>query len=265
MRNLMGKFWFLLCVLVVGSQSVYAVNVGTVVDVSGDVWLMEAGKAWRLTVEDKVDSEQTIITEENGLVQIELTDGSLLNIASRTRIKLDKYVVEEHESFSFDVLWGIVRYKVNKIIDPNNAFNVKTTTAAVGVRGTNFEVRMPYPENMKGLQFSPSASLNSIDLQTSTIDMDEGLTVLTDLKGREHELPAGTVTTVDKDANVIQIVKGAPKPRPIEIPQPTVFIPEIKTDTQAVAAKAAITTGVNASALQSATITPPRVSGFGGR
>ncbi len=265
MKNLMGKLWFLLCALVISSQTVYAVNVGTVVDVSGDVWLMDAGKAWRLAVEDKVDSEKTVVTEEDGLIQIELTDGSLLNIASRTRIKLDKYVVEKHESFSFDVLWGKVRYEVNKIIDPNNAFNVQTTTAAIGVRGTSFEVRMPYPEHMQGMQFSPSASLNSIGLQTTTIDMDEGLTVLTDLKGQEHELPAGTITTVDKDANVIQIVKGAPKSKPIEIPKPTVFIPEVKTDTQSVATKAAITTGVNASALQSATITPPRVSGFGGR
>ncbi len=265
MKKLIGKLWFLLCALVISSQSVYAVNVGTVVDVSGDVWLMDAGKAWRLDLEDKVDSEQSIITEEKGLVQIELTDGSLLNIASRTRLKLDKYVVEESESFTFSVLWGKVRYEVNKIVDPNNAFNVKTTTAAIGVRGTNFEVRMPYPEHMQGMQFSPSVSLNSIGLQTTTIDMDEGLTVLTDLKGREHEMPAGTITTVDKDANVIQIVKGAPKPKLIEIPQPTVFIPEIVTETQTVAAKAAITTGVNASALQSATITPPRVSGFGGR
>ena len=265
MRYFSGKFWFLLCALLIGSQAAHAVNVGTVIEVSGDVWLMDAGKAWRLAVDDKVGSEQSIITEANGLVQVELTDGSLLNIASRTRLKLDKYVVEESESFTFDVLWGKVRYQVNKMIDLNNTFNVKTTTAAIGVRGTNFEIRMPYPENFQGLEFSPSASLGSIGLETTTVDMDEGLTVLTDLKGREYELPAGTLTTVDKDANVVQIVKGAPKPRPIEIPQPTVFIPEVKINVQAAGSKAAITTGVNASALQSSTITPPRFSGFGGR
>ncbi len=257
---------FMLWVCLAGiHQTVWAEDIGSIKEVSGDAWLMSEGKAWRLHVDDTVDSAQTIITEEDGLVRVALMDGSLLNVAPRTRLKLNKYVVEKAESFSFDVLWGKVRYQVFKIIDPNAAFNVKTTTAAIGIRGTDFEVRMPSPEDLKGLEFSPSADLTSIGLQTTTVDMQEGLAVLTDLKGREHEMPAGTITTADKEGHVIQKVKGAPEPRPVVIPKPTVTMRKIVLDKQKISSQSSVTTQVNASALQSATITPPRATGFGGR
>jgi len=252
-----------------GSSASFAQQVGTIERVSGDVWLMEEGKAWRLQQGDEVHHNHTIITEERSITRVELMDGSLLNIGANTRLKLQQYAKDESDAstMNFDVLWGNVRYFVKKMVDPNSAFNVKTTTAAIGVRGTEFEVRMPYPDNISGLRFSPSASLSSIALQTTTVDMEEGLVVLTDLKGNEYELPAGTITTVDADSNVVQVSKYPPvvQPRPIEIPVPTVSMQKTAAHAQKAGAKAAISTGANASVIQNVTITPPRFSGFGGR
>ncbi len=246
----------LLFFLFFGGQLVYAESIGVVVQVRGDVWLMDGGKVWRLAQGDTLDSQHTIITEKEGLAQVELHDGTILNIGARTRMKLDAYKQKEKESFSFDVLWGDVKYMVKKIIDPDAAFNVKTTTAAIGVRGTIFTVSMPHPDNINGVRFSPSASLSSIGLQTTTVDMEEGHAVLTDLKGVEHPLPAGTITTVDKYAHVVQVVKGAPiLPEPTPPPPPA---PVPRVDAQSAGSKAAVTTGANTSAIQG-------ITSFGGR
>ncbi|HID36298.1 MAG TPA: hypothetical protein EYP39_02810 [Ghiorsea sp.] len=265
-------FYKIVCVFVMlflGSQASFAQKIGMIQSVHGDVWLMEEGKVWRLQQGDEVNRDHTIVTEEKSVASVELVDGSMLNVGANTRLKLQQYVQETSQasSMNFNVLWGNVRYFVKKIIDPNAAFNVKTTTAAIGVRGTEFEVRMPYPDNVSGLRFSPSASLFNIGLQTTTVDMEEGLVVLTDLKGNEHELPAGTVTTVDAESNVVQVVKGAPvvQPRPVEIPQPTVSMQKFAANAQQAGSQAAITTGANASAIQNVTITPPRFSTVGGR
>jgi hypothetical protein len=255
---------FLLGFMILGGHGACAESIGSVSQVSGDVWLMQDSKAWRLAKGDEVDSQHTIITEKGGATQVLLHDGTLLSIGPRTRIKLEAYKVKEKESFSFDVLWGAVRYVVKKIIDPDAAFNVKTTTAAIGVRGTEFLVSIPHPEHINGLRFSPSANLSSIGLQTTTVDMKEGLAVLTDLKGIEHPLPAGTITTVDKDANVIQVVKGAPvavAPKPVAAkptPPPVIMPEKPSHSAQDVGSKAAVTTGANASAIHG-------VTSFGGR
>jgi len=258
--------WFIVFLLV-GGESVFAQTIGSIAQVSGDVWLLQEGRVWRLNLGDKVDSNNTIITEQKSIAQVELDDGTLLNIGPKTRLKLQQYAKGESSSFNFDVLWGAVRYQVKKIIDPNSAFNVKTTTAAIGIRGTEFEVSMPYPSQFDGLQFSPSASLNSIGLLTTTVDMKEGLVVLTDVKGNEHLLPAGTITTADAYANVVMVVKGAPPEPPvvIDVPKPEPKPEPPVLDDAKVGSKAAVTTGINTSAMQSATITPPRASGFGGR
>jgi len=257
-RNKLYNLLFLLAFSLLSGQAAFAESIGVIEQVSGDVWLMQAGKAWRLAKGDEVDSQHTIITEKGGVTQVLLHDGTLLSIGPRTRMKLEAYKAKEKESFSFDVLWGDVRYLVKKIIDPDAAFNVKTTTAAIGVRGTEFLVSMPHPNNINGLRFSPSANLSSIGLQTTTVDMKEGLAVLTDLKGIEHPLPAGTITTVDKDAEVIQVVKGAPvieEPKPAPPPPPVV---EPSLSAQDVGSKAAVTTGANTSAIQG-------ITSFGGR
>ncbi len=265
--DILYKILCLFMVIFVGGQVSFAQKVGVVDSIHGDVWLLEEGKAWRLQQGDEVNHNHIIITEEKSVTSVELVDGSMLNVGANTRLELQKFAVAESEqalSMNFNVLWGNVRYFVKKMIDPNSAFNVKTTTAAIGVRGTEFEVRMPYPDNISGLRFSPSANLSNIDLQTTTVDMEEGLVVLTDLKGNQHELPAGTITTVDAESNVVQVFK-APQPRSVEIPQPKVSMQKVAAHAQKAGSKAAITTGVNASALQNVTITPPRFSNFGGR
>lgn len=256
-RNNFYKHLFLFIFLFFNGQPGYAENIGVIAQVSGDVWLMEGGKAWRLAQGDTVASQHTIITEQDSLARVELHDGTVLSIGPRTRMKLEAYKKKEKESFSFDVLWGDVKYMVKKIIDSDAAFNVKTTTAAIGVRGTIFTVSMPHPDHINGLRFSPSASLSSIDLQTTTVDMEEGHAVLTDLKGVEHPLPAGTITTVDKYAHVVQVVKGAPVlPKPAPSPSPPAPVPRV--DAQSAGAKAAVTTGANTSAIQG-------ITSFGGR
>jgi len=256
----------LLIFLLAGHNAAFAQTVGTIQKVSGDAWLMQDGRVWRLAEGDEVDSENTIITEIKSIAQVELLDGTLLNVGPKTRLKLQQYAKGESSSFNFDVLWGAVRYQVKKIIDPNSAFNVKTTTAVIGIRGTEFEVSMPYPAQFNGLQFSPSADLNSIGMLTTTVDMKEGLVVLTDVKGKEHFLPAGTITTADAYANVVMVEKNAPPKPPVVIETPeSEPVPKPMLDKPKVSTKAAITTGVNTSAIQSSTITPARASSFGGR
>ncbi len=130
----------LCCVLILPSEAYAATAVGSVVTVSGDAQVERAGKRVAITLHQAVFQSDTIITGAKGRVKLTMIDKSKVYIGSRTKILLSKYDVGDKGFIqaSLDMAWGKARFFVNKLVSRKSSFEVRTSTAVLGVRGTGW-------------------------------------------------------------------------------------------------------------------------------
>jgi hypothetical protein len=87
----------------------------------------------------------TIITQQKGRIRFELNDRSIVSLASRTKMVINKSVYDPIKKSRLSFLkmaLGRGRFLVRKLFDLNRSrFSVKTPTAVVGVRGSDFIIR----------------------------------------------------------------------------------------------------------------------------
>lgn len=97
----------------------------------------ESAKA--LQVGDSLLEDTSILTDERSFVRIKFNDGSLMNIGSSSKVVLVEMTKNEVSLIS--LLKGKVRTKVTKEAEGEgeNKFFIKTRSAALGVRGTDFQ------------------------------------------------------------------------------------------------------------------------------
>jgi|GEM_PF-1324513 len=88
----------------------------------------------------------TIVTQDRGRIQIQLNDKSMVTLASRTKLVINESVFDEARGSRFAFLkmnLGKARFFVTSLLGrwQRSRFTVKTYTAVVGVRGSDFIVR----------------------------------------------------------------------------------------------------------------------------
>lgn len=122
--------------------------VGEVRLIQGTVAVVHAeddGVGYPLSNGDSIFRGDTIYTGDDGKVNIELTDGSRITLATGTAMAIDRSIynperLKTRSSF-VRVVFGKARFLVRKISGlVSSEFNVKTKTAIVGVRGSDFAV-----------------------------------------------------------------------------------------------------------------------------
>lgn len=125
-----------LCIPAYGDQA------GEFTRVQGRVDITSPGEPARAAnVGDAVFESDIIRTKSGGHAEIRLSDDSLIRIASGARIKISSHMVRENESKSVLSLFrGKIRSIVSKISGGEKQFEIRTKTAVVGVRGTDFFV-----------------------------------------------------------------------------------------------------------------------------
>ena len=88
----------------------------------------------------------TIITQQKGRIRFELNDRSIVSLASRTKMVINKSVYDPKKKSRLSFLkmaLGRGRFLVRKLFDlKRSRFSVKTPTAVVGVRGSDFIIRV---------------------------------------------------------------------------------------------------------------------------
>lgn len=111
------------------------------------VHAQDAGVAFRLAAGDPVFKDDTILTGETGKVNIELADGSRITLTTNTRMTINESVYSPEQlktrtSF-ISLLKGKARFFVRKLTGMTSSdFKVKTRTAVIGVRGSDFVVEI---------------------------------------------------------------------------------------------------------------------------
>jgi len=125
----------------------YGSPVGHVALVQGNVVIMHKDKlrGYRAKKDLPLFKRDIIVTQEKGRIRFEMNDESILTLGSRTKLVIDRsvYDVKKKSRFSFFRLaLGKARFWAKKLMDfKHSRFKVRTPTAVVGVRGSDFIIK----------------------------------------------------------------------------------------------------------------------------
>lgn len=103
----------------------------------------------------EIRSGEKIITGDGALVQMRLNDGGYLSVRAGSEMVIDRFVYDEKNASNSNFLVSLVRggfRSITGLIGKTNpdAYQIRTTTATVGIRGTDHEP-MVIPEGVPGM------------------------------------------------------------------------------------------------------------------
>lgn len=132
---------FLACGLFLNSAAAATPEIGDTVAVKNDVTAETPDVKRKLEKGAKVFQDETLVTSPTATAEIELLDKTKLAVGSSARIVLDKFVYDPNAapgSISINLSKGAFRFITGS--SPKTAYEIKTPTATMGVRGTIFDV-----------------------------------------------------------------------------------------------------------------------------
>jgi FecR protein len=186
---------------------------GSVQHLSGTLHVQRPDGSVRLLSEkSQVLQGDVVSTERDSYAQIKLTDGGQITLRPNTQIRIEGYQFSEQEpdkdNFVFALLKGGMRAVTGLIGKRANrdAYKLRTATATVGIRGTDFNA-IEVPPNAPG---QPAPGVYVV--------VSDGLVVLT--SGGQELLGAAGQTMYASSPNVPPVIIPPPPNLPdIKPPQ----------------------------------------------
>lgn len=124
------------------AEAASAPEIGTTVAVKNQVMVeSEAAERRRLRKGGKVHQEEVVETAKAALAEIQLLDDTKLAVGPGARVVLDKFVYDPKAapgSIAINLSKGAFRFISGS--SPSTAYQIRTPTASMGVRGTVFDV-----------------------------------------------------------------------------------------------------------------------------
>jgi len=183
---------------------------GKVQLVSGESWVLKydqskisATRGMLLKVSD------TVVTGDRGRVKLMMIDGTTLFVSRNSRLEAKRYALTKDKKMdeaALDLFWGKVRFQVKHLATGQGSFQMRTTTAVMGIRGTSgiFTSEMLPSDNRVRLT---SQTLQSIPSRPSQLVLTSGLVSM-------QSLITGTASLVRAGETAIVNVRGALQVRP---------------------------------------------------
>jgi len=176
---------------------------GTVQHLSGTLHVQRADGSVRLLSEkSQVLQGDVVSTERDSYAQIKLTDGGQITLRPNTQIRIEGYQFSEREpekdNFVFALLKGGMRAVTGLVGKRGNrdAYKLRTATATVGIRGTDFNAIEVLP-NTPG---QPAPGVYVV--------VSDGLVVLT--SGGQELLGAAGQTMYSSSPNLPPVIVPPP-------------------------------------------------------
>jgi FecR protein len=197
------SFWFAVFATVLamlwhinghGQSLASATASGRAIAMSGEVRIQRAGanEPVELKSGDEVRNGDLIITGGQGRLQLRMVDGALFSLQPSTQFRIEKYTFENQEQSAFvTLLKGALRTASGAIgkRDPND-YRLKTPTATVGIRGTQYTAEETVCEPV-----CPAGKVAGL-----LVSVTEGRIVVQNLAGT-IDVPAGQNASVAAPVN----------------------------------------------------------------
>jgi len=119
-------------------------SVGTIKSTKGEVGILRNGSNIQASAKMKLMKSDKIITGPNSSAGVTLQDGTLLSFGPKSVSQLNEFQydpVSRDGNMLISVLHGSMRF-VTGLMGKHNAsaVNIRTSTATIGIRGTDFIV-----------------------------------------------------------------------------------------------------------------------------
>jgi hypothetical protein len=142
--------------------------VGKIISLEGRAFIKKGNSNFKkLKMTDSVENGDILKTSYKSRIKISFIDNSVIYIAPKSQLKIDKYEYNNDKKERNSVLnlfSGRVKLLVAKLSSKNRDFKVKTETATVGVRGTEFIVSTEMTNESEILVLSGSVEvINPLD------------------------------------------------------------------------------------------------------
>ena len=138
--------WTLGLSLLAVAGAAWAADVGEVKVVQGSAYIERAGAQLPLKVGMAVQEADKVLTGRDGTVGITFADNSLLSIGPSSAFAIDRYVFDSTThagAFDSTLSKGTLAVVSGKIVKQSpDAMHVRTPSAVMGVRGTDFVVKV---------------------------------------------------------------------------------------------------------------------------
>ena len=173
-RQVLMSAWVALALIMMISAVAGAGVVGHLTQLEGRVDLLKGGNlpAIPLKVDDTVEPGDVIRTKSLSKAQITFIDNSILTLSQDARIAVEEFTFDPDQGKRHAVLemfQGLALAVVNKILKAEEPdFVIKTQTAIVGVRGTEFGIRIQ-PNSSTILNFSGHTQVGNIFPEVSRL------------------------------------------------------------------------------------------------
>ena len=138
--------WTVALSLLTAAGAAWAGDVGEVKVVQGSAYIERAGAQLPVTVGMAVQEADKVLTGRDGTVGITFADNSLLSIGPSSAFAIDRYVFDSTThagAFDSTLSKGTLAVVSGKIVKQSpDAMHVRTPSAVMGVRGTDFVVKV---------------------------------------------------------------------------------------------------------------------------
>ena len=154
---------------------------GDIVSVKGTVFIRQDKSTGRQPASppkaipgEKVYAGDVINTSSDGGVKILMKDKTIVDIGASTLFKLDEYLQRNggNRKAKIDLAFGKLRVSVTKKLQGDGKFEVKTKSATMGVRGTEFIVKEDLPDRLS--KNDKSSSVDAAKSQKTEITVVQG-------------------------------------------------------------------------------------------
>lgn len=175
-RKVLSSAWVALALILIFSSMAGAESVGRLTQVEGRVDILKGGNlpATPVKVDDTVAPSDVIRTKALSRAQITFIDNSILTISPESRIAIQEFKFEPAQGKRqavLEIFQGLALTVVNKILKAEEPdFIIKTQTALLGVRGTEFGIRT-YPNSSTILNFQGLTQVGNIFPEVSQLSL----------------------------------------------------------------------------------------------
>jgi hypothetical protein len=133
-------------ILLASASAVWAQEVGQVKVAKGSVQMERAGQRTPVAVGMAVRQADTLVTGVDGSVGVTFSDNSLLSAGPNSTLSIDRYVFDSTThagQFDASLRKGTLAVISGKMVKQSpEAMRVRTPSTILGVRGTEFVVRV---------------------------------------------------------------------------------------------------------------------------
>jgi hypothetical protein len=190
--------------------------VGKVISLEGRGFIQKENSSFKkLKLSDSLENGDLIKTSNSARIKISFIDNSIISIAPNSQIKIEKYVFDKtnkERASVLNLLGGRVKLLVAKLSSKKRDFTIKTGTATVGVRGTEFIVSNENVNESEILVISGSVEvINPLDESKKSILLSKN-----DIVKSIGKLPL-TSATKASESDIQRLTMGLSIPTMIKI------------------------------------------------